>query len=352
MQPLPEEDLQTRVARIQGLYETDARLILPDGTVISDLSYGGGYWDGFFVFEELPANVLEATFEIGRLAGVPNGWLPEGWSFDLSFEYVDKPVNLVFPEPKIVDAVSAMGHGMRARVRDVVYAETEISIRVDFDGLYDDWTLLSAYLDARLEDELGREYPIIYGPRSGRDQDGIYTITFRPPQSDAQELTLSIASLFVEVGLQDRVIRVDFGEDPAIGDTFELNSSVDVLGQQVLVKSVSLLDEPPFVLPSPHTEDEPTDTVSFELIVPEKEAGVEIHGLNFGRAAHGAFGKQVGGVSGSLSGAYEPGQNRQIVLTIDIPSGEPLPSGTYDLPLEGATVLLEGPFQITWKIQR
>ena len=351
MQPLPGENLESRVNRIQALYETDAHLILPDGTVLAQPAYGGSYWDGYFIFKNLPQNVLEATLEISRLPGVPAGWLPEGWAFDLKFEYVDSPNTLEFPQPHFIDAVSAPLHGFRARVLDVVYASTETSIRVQFDGLPEGWVLQSAFLDARLEDDMGREIPIIYGPQSGRDQDGIYTITFAPPQSDARKLTLSINELFVEVRVQDRFIHIDFGDSPAIGKTIELGTAVDVLGQQVVVKSVQIQDSPPFDVPTQGENVPPTNTLVFDLLVPKKEAGVEIHGLNFGPTAHAMFGQQTGGMSGSMSNPQNPGQI-QIVLTIDIPANEPLPRGVYDLPLEGASVLFQGPYQVTWDIDR
>jgi len=351
MQPLPGEDLETRVHRIQALYETDARLILPDGTILAQPVYGGSYWDGFFIFQNLPQNVLEATFEVTRLPGVPTGWLPEGWEFDLTFEYVDEPETLEFPEPHFIDAVSAPLHGFRARVLDVVYASTETSIRVQFEGLPNGWVLQSAFLDARLEDELGRDYSIIYGPRSGRDQDGVYTVTFAPPQADARQLTLSIIELFVEMRMQDRFINVDFGDSPAIGDTFDLDTAVDVFGQQVIVKSVRIQDSPLIGVPTRGENVPPTNTVAFELVVPEKDAGVEIHGLNFGPTAQAMFGQQIGGMSGSMPDPDNPGQI-QFVLTINIPANEPLPTGMYNLPLESATVLFEGPYQITWEIER
>ena len=350
MQPLAGEDLETQVNRIQALYETDARLILPDGTTLTQLTYGGSNWDGFFIFSNLPQNVMEASFEVSRLPGIPSGWLPEDWAFDITLEYVDNPETLEFPEPHFVDAVSAPLNSIRARVLDVVYADTEISIRVQIEGLPEGWALQSAYLDARLEDDQGRKYPIIYGPRSGRDQDGVYTITFTSPQSDAMQLTLSIIDLFVDVRILDRFIRVDFGDSPAIGDTIDLDTTVDVFSQQVLVKSVRIQDVPPPGVPAQGENVPPTNTVVFELVVPKKEGGVEIHGLNFGPGAYAVFGGQIGGMSGSMADPDNPGQ-LQYILTIDIPANEPLPTGMYNLPLESATVLFEGPYKITWEIE-
>ena len=351
MQPLPGESKEAQLNRIQALYETDARLILPDGTILTQSSFGGSYWDGFFIFQNLPKDVTEATFDVTRLPGVPAGWLPEGWTFDLKFEHVDQPKTLEFPEPHFIDAVSAPLHGIRARVMDVVYASTEISIRVRFDGLPEGWMLQSAYLDAQLEDDLGRQIPIIYGPQSGRDQDGIYTITFALPQSDARQLTLKITDLYVAVSMKDRFIHVDFGDSPVIGDTIDLNTSVDVLGQQVMVKRVRIQNASPLGVPTRDENDQPTNTIVFELVVPESETGVEIQGLNFGPTSLASFGKQIGLMSGGVADPNNPGEI-QFILAVEIPANEPLPTGSYDLPLGSANVLFKGPYQITWDIDR
>lgn len=352
MQPQPGEDAEARLDRIIALYETDARLILPDGTILEDLAFSGAYWDGFLVFPPLPQDTLSATLEISRLPGVPAGWMPEGWYFDLEFVYVAEPSALDFHEPRYIDARSESLYNFNARVLDVVYTETEIAIRVEFENLPESWNLMSAYLDAKLEDETGREYSIIYGPRSGRDETGIYTITFAPPWSDAKQLTLTINQIFLDVAIQGQAISVDFGDNPAIGDRIELNTSLDVLGQQVVVEYVHIQDEPDAGLPVVRQEpNPPVNIIAFYVTAPKNDSGIEIQGLNFNHEARHAFGGGTGGMTGGLANTEGSDQNT-IVLTLNIAAEEPLPAGAYELPLQSANVMVNGPLQISWEIER
>jgi len=56
-------------------------------------------------------------------------------------------------------------------------------------------------------------------------------------------------------------------------------------------------------------------------------------------------------MSGSMPDPDNPGEI-QFIWTIDIPANGPLPTGMYSLPVESASVLFEGPYQITWEIER
>lgn len=346
------EEYEVWSQRMQDLYETDAQLILPNGDSITQRAFGGSYWDGFLIFSALPLDALEATLDITRLPGIPNGWAPEGWTFDLTFEYVDAPETLVFPEPYFVDVASGTLHGFNARALDVVYAPTEVTLRVQIENLPKGWSLQSAFLDARLEDDQGREYAVIYGPKTGRDQSGIYTISFEPPADDAEQLTLSINEIFVEISLEEKFITVDFGEDPSVGGTFPLDSVFDVLGHPVVVNSVRIQKE---FLPgtsAQNVDEQLMNTLTFELTAPDPVDGVEIHSLQFDFEADAFPGENfAAGMSGSSPDPDNPGQ-LQLVHKIFIPAGIPLPTGLHQIPIRGATVLFSGPYQMSWEIER
>ncbi|TFH36426.1 MAG: DUF4179 domain-containing protein, partial [Anaerolineales bacterium] len=137
--PLTEENRYEWIARSQALWETPARLILDDGSVLESWNFSGSYWDGYYSFPVLPEGVLAARLEIDRIPGIPIGMAPGNWRYSLELQYASDPQELDLPEARLVGVSSDSLHGVSLRVLDVVYAPTEISVQVQLDAIPDGW---------------------------------------------------------------------------------------------------------------------------------------------------------------------------------------------------------------------
>ena len=349
LRPAAGENHEEWLARNNELWETDARLIMPDGSVLDQQYFQGAPWDGFFTYATLPKDVLEVTLEFSHIPGIAAGKAPEGWRFELALEYTNAPQTLALPEARWVDQVSESIHGIALRILDVVYAGTEVSVRVQLENLPEGWTSPSRTLEGKLTDDAGNEYPIIYGPNSGVDPDGVYTLTFVAVSSEAKQLAFTASEIFLSVPLADQSIRVDFGDAPQIGDRIPIDETVDVLGISVRFAAVSILDGKVAYMP----EETVLTTLNFDIDRTPIQNGIGVTGLGYFPDVSAMFGSRYQGVTGMSGGGADPEAPgyTQVGLSMSIPADLPLPTGSYELPLGEAQVLLEGPYTITWEIE-
>lgn len=335
-----------------SLYETDARLVLADGTEITDQYFQAAPWDGFFTFPALPAEAIEMVFEMPTIPGIPSQYVPQGWSFRIRLDYVEMPESFNLPEPTSINARAELLEGIEVVVLDAVYASSEVSLRVMLDNLPVGWSTGEMFsLDAELLDDLGNSYNVVYGPNSGRGLDSVFTINFRPIDPRAQRLTLRLNTLFLNLPLEGESIQVDFGENPMIGDTIPVDQVVNVYNIPVRVNTLRLeagtemsMDEAP----------QPFDVTRYVLDIeaPIGDGHVVVNNIEFVQAIHELFPMEVpGGGMSSSGGDPETDAFSRLTAAYWVPATTKLLTGNVTISPEAATLQLNGPFEVSWPIE-
>jgi len=345
--PATNENSEEWTDEYQELYDSSARLILPDGTVLDDYYHQGAYWDGYLTFETLPRNVLELTLELPRIPGLPWGEAPENWVFETQLVYVEEELISTLPETHVVDITSNQVQGVFLRGVDAIYSDNEVAIRVQIEGISEDWDNYQHTLDARLTDDLGNDYPTIIEPAIGLGSDGSYMVTFQPIRPLASQLTLSVINLAVNVPLNGQSFIVDFGDGAQIGDYFPIDTTIDALGIPVHISGVRIHDDE-----TPFTQDAgPMTTFAFEIDPIPVQNGIMVMGIELSPETNEKLGSRGGfGTGGGAPYSETPGFTKTD-LSISIPAGVPLPSGSFEFLVRAASIYLEGPFTITWEIE-
>jgi hypothetical protein len=358
--PDPDEDIQAWQERYNTLWQTDGRLNLQDGTEVSNLNIQGAPWDGFYTFPTLPPDVLSVKFEVTRLPGVPADKAPQGWSFDLELDYAanppatpeagesdyaTSPYNVLLPEAVPVDISSEAFAGITVRVVEVVYAETETSIRLNVEGIPLDWRYSYLDIPAALTDDMGNEYPYIFSPETGLQQDETYMLSFSPVSDEASALTLTVDTLSIGLQLEGKAVPVDFGENPQIGETLPLDSTIEVEGIPIHFTAVTISSGEVAYTP----EEVTLNSFDFTIDPVLAEDDLVVSGLMFSGEVFQLFGGRFGS-SGSGGDGDLSDREADLTVSIGIPDTEPLPRGSYMLPISEATVSVLGPFTVNWEI--
>ena len=203
-------------------------LTLPDGEILlPQQNYTGAPWGGYYTFPPLPEGVMALNFEVSRLPGIPAGKAAEGWHFDLDLGYAaEQPAApdapdftpssvlevIPLPEPTSVEESSEETLEIKIEVVEVIYAETETTVRVQMEGIPEEWQLVyQPTLIGILTDDLGNEYLGTFAPGMGLQDDGTYLMFFEPVVEGAQTLTLEIPDITTQVRLENQFVEVDFG---------------------------------------------------------------------------------------------------------------------------------------------
>jgi len=359
----PDQDIVEWQARSLALWESDGRLVLPDGSEVFGYNFQGAPWDGFYVMPSLPAEVLHATFTVTRLPGVPAEKAPQGWSFELDLGYVSEPVatpdaggtgidlSIPLPAGSPVGASSDTFGGYSLQVVEAVYAETETSIRLEIDGL----PIVSSYtiidLTGTLVDDLGNEYAFFISPVHGLQSDGTYVLSYDPILPEASSLTLTVNQLGLLLAVEGQTVMVDFGETPQIGDTLPMDSTVSIFGSPVHFSAVTLRTGEVVFIP----EAETLNSFDFTIDPVTVENNIAVTGLTFSGETFTRLGSNFGTSAGGGGGGEQMAQNGEMIefqTSIGIPASLPLPTGSYELPLSDASIRIFGPFVISWTIDK
>ena len=153
---------------------------------------------------------------------------------------------------------------------------------------------------------------------------------FFPPLREAQKVTLSIPALLADVDIPDQIISVNLGEHPQANDVIPLNAQVQVLDSTIHFHEARLIGDGVHSLRLTLNADDEVyrenkiTPIFLELGKPDKID--DLYG------------------SGNLTGS------KDIFVELKRPSG--VISGTINLPIIGATVIVPGPFEFTFPITR
>ena len=329
-----------------------AVLLLPDGSFLTQT--GGemrGWGTGYrlrLVFPPLPEGVDECTLMISRLETMPSGVAPEDWRIDVRF--IPPPADLELlpvyellePQPTETPleqtAVPAddpsAPHGIRFSLDRVAEMEDGFLLQghISWDGQGYSSVMFDPYFTNAfsLLDAGGQPIPFeIADPDvSGQVGEQTYSWALRTnSKAYPGPWTLSAASMSVyqAVENEEAVLTIDFGENPLIGDTWELDQTIEVAGHSLRAVSASM------------NQDSRSGYPVLELVF---EAADEVLGI---------------AVQDPLNQPENPGQP----IGVSIPYREvdgviasipyyKMPAGEHQLHLVSIQYTVSGDWQATW----
>ena len=344
------------------LWDSQTVVTLEDGTVFDEAFYSGAPWAGYFILPPFPRGTLNFTLNVDRIPGLLPNNAPKNWHFDLSLEYLNDPatapgiedfsVEQLQLNPNMLTPISVdqpsqpdPNYGFALELVDVVYAESEVALRLQYANVPESWMAMNSYLDGRLTDDLGNEYSIIYAPASGLQPDGTVVVTFEPVSPEATSLTFTVVDLFFFAPLERQTITVNFGDSPQVGDRFPIDQTITVFGTPIHFSSVQLGQD------QAHTAEQTLlNSFEFEIDPVPVQEGLSIQGIGLADEVLANLGTNFVAAGGGGSGVPEDPNFSTLNLSFGIPATVPLPTGNFDLIFNNVNLLLKGPYTITWEI--
>lgn len=252
-----------------------AVLQLPDGSILtqtegSATGWGTGYRERL-VFPPIPANVKQVVLLISRLESMPTGVAPENWEIQLNFEaapadivmmpvYQIESANPVLEtennlpvqeqaEPVVAD--QSFIEGIRFQLNQAIELESGYQLEgilnwetthysnVSFDPYTGSGFLLLDGNGERIPAELSN--PQFYSDMQKPRQTGWAIRT--NDKNFISPWTLTVPRMMVDQNLKSESIpfQIDFGQDPQIGFSREINLQLTVEGRQLILSTAALL---------------------------------------------------------------------------------------------------------------
>ncbi len=340
------------------LWRPQVTLTLSDGSVIDEQHYNGSPWEGYFVFPVLPQDILDIAFDMARIPGILPGNWPESWHLDLKLVYVsdqqflptvddfssEPPPQIVTPVPVDVPSEPDEVFGLYLELIDVVYTESETVLRLRIQGIPQGWSIFSNILGGYLEDDLGNVYTSISRDDMGfQQEEGVFVMTFEPLQPGVNRLSLSGVLVEVFLPIESQSIYVDFGSTPQVGDSFPIDQNIFVLGTSIHFTGVQIAQRG-----GGSEGSQLLNEFRFDIAPFPTQDGWTVSTLGFTPDMFDRLGSTAGGGGGGGGGSTEGGQ-REMSLSIGIPSSVSLPTGQFEFSFDTASIMLECP-SITWEV--
>jgi hypothetical protein len=173
-----------------------------------------------------------------------------------------------------------------------------------------------------LRDEQGNIYPM---DNQRPSFDG--TLTF-PPISGTHTLTLTVPAVYSTVDIPDQVITVDVGSDPQPDSVIPLDVNIQVLDTTVHFSNATFVGDGISSLRLTLNADEPIQT----------ENGITPDQLELGRPdrVDDLYG------NGNFAGSKD--------IFVELIRGSGKITGVLNLPIISATVIVQGPFEFTFRL--
>ncbi|RPI89946.1 MAG: hypothetical protein EHM40_19590 [Chloroflexi bacterium] len=334
----------------------NAFLLLPDGGRLETIGWELTIGAGKLEFPALPAGVDRVTLIVPRLPLVPAGTFPEDWEIPLTLRSTTNELNEeLFPQPYNLPDASDSHHGITLRVLDVAQTASETAIRYQVEWADPDWQFrfgLSFIGMPELRDDLGHIY--WESPQSHGSLAGVAVVPLpeatstvaAPSQTDtivfpALSLSASQASLQVD-SLEfwtpaEASFHVDLGSSPEIGDSWPLDVRLEIAGFPVHLTEARLREET-VDLGDGRSEQRPV--LQFSLDPLEERDGFRL--FNFGLV------NEELGIYGSAGQSFSNG--REVYEgQAEFTAGK-LPSGSIELQVLDASLLVRGPWEVEWDI--
>jgi hypothetical protein len=334
-------------------------LHLPDGRVLTTQTWTLRLGGGTLEFPPLPEGATTVMLTMGRLPLVPPDFGPEAWSIPLTLQPATNDlIAALYPQPYTPVDAAATRNDVTMRVLEVAHTPEETAVRLQLQWSDPAWQmhfLTGGTILPYLEDESGQVYRYSTGSSGGsrvqtvvRSVDEVTptpfperptiegTIHFWPASPLAEQLTLVVSRLEFQV-TADAAFTFDLGPEPQVGDSWPLDLRLDVAGFPVLITAARLIEE--VIDQGPGRESIPRLALQFdqEPIPPVGDRVLSGFGLDGSRS----------GFTGG-SGRYAESGHWQMAVTVG--RDEPLPTGLVSITIPRASVMQQGPWEITWEV--
>ncbi len=348
-------------------------LLLPDGSFLSMCEarmrgWGSGYQTRL-VFPALPGGVSEATLLIYRLETMPAGAAPEDWRIPLTFK--PAPADLkVMPvyelsaavaetEPSSVTAVTdstplagtTPGPANAAATSPALTNQSGVKginlsldkVIVEANGYqlqgsatWDQQQYVSVMVDLfapgeQLTDSRGQNIPYEMTDEGTRSTGAQATWALRTDsKAYPGPWTLTIPTLQVTQEIQPgpASFQVDFGSDPQIGQTWQLDQELDLAGNKLHLVSASL------------DQDTRSQNPKVSFVFETAQEVVDLHGVIDPANMPDVSGQQAGAGGGGSASA--PGRYTVYIVFFKIPTG------VHTIQINAISYKLAGPWQVSW----
>jgi hypothetical protein len=332
-----------------------AWLRLPGGETLTPTSRTIRFGAVSLTFPPLPADVFSVVLELPRLPLLPAGIAPENWAVPLSLEPVTSEtvagteLHLYRPQ-----AAVDSHQGVMLRVLEVAHHPEETAVHMQLDWENPEWEnhfgprgLQLPYL----RDAEGNRYDQIPGSTTGsqvvREVQpaapgdptpppnrwvGSETFEAVPPATEA--LTLVVDGVDFDIPASGS-FTIDLGDSPQVGDTWDLNVTLDVAGFPVHITGAELVEEEIYL----HEKTLRQTVLRFEVEPVPEQGNKRLLGL-FLDVPGSAFDDTTG---------YTPATNK-IRVSLALDEGMPVPGGKIHVNLRGASLMLRGPWEVVWPV--
>lgn len=350
----------TRDTQLWLEYSDEARpaegawLETPDGQRIDLLGWGWspdepGTRGVQLSFPVLPEDVTQVTLAMPEGWRIPLSWVPAA---DSGMQPVDLPLQTVAPTPQSSQPEDGIAAVDLPLVQCVSASQVELCVQAVVrtpQGLEILLQALSsgpllpgsdygrillepvmAGLPVELVDSAGNRYTPFEGMRSDANEDGSVgmTVQFAGAQNANGRVSLLIPAFYARVELAQE-IRVDVGGDPQPGQTIPLDVTIDVAGTAVHFSQAVI-------------EGDGRSNLSLRILSDPVAAGAEItpQVIHMGKpdAVLDHFGEGFG--------------PDWMELRVELLQQFGLVTGELRLPLIGATVLVHGPFELSFDVSQ
>jgi hypothetical protein len=349
-----EEDLPWQNESIKRLAFT-AFLQLPDGSHLETSGWELGVGGGKLEFPALPAGVNQMTLIVPRLPLLA-GVLPEDWEIPLTLRSATNDLNKeFFPQPYSPLGAKDTHHDITLRVLDVAQTPSETALHYQIEWKDPSWQFrfgLNMGRMPELRDDVGHIY--WERPSSHASLSGVIVKTLPetgatptgPNQTDtlifpALSLSASRASLWIDSiefwSPAEGTIDLDLGASPKIGDSWPLDIHLEVAGFPVHLTGARLQEET-VDLGDGKSEQRPVLSLTLEPL--EERDGFRLFNFGLVNSELGIYGS--GGQL--ISNGREVYQGR-----LEFTTGK-IPTGIIKLQVMDASLLVEGPWEVTWDI--
>lgn len=363
-QAIARPDGTTVTIRAEGLPpagETPAQgedrpaLRLPDGRELAHWGFQLRYGEGTIEFPPLPEGVYRATLVLPRLPLVPAGAAPEDWQVPLVLQPATGELTAaLFPQPYRPQGAVDSHDGVTLRVLEVAEGPEETALRLALDWTDAAASPFAAFSNAYLRDDLGHAYwqagrrssgslveteviaidPAAPHPTSApasREE----TVAFSPVSPQARELTLVVEQIDMRIPAE-AAFSVDLGEDPQVGDSWPLDTDLEVAGLPVHVVGAQLVEEVTGAREAPELHS------ALELVL--------VQGPGAGTRTLTSLTLDGGAARFESGGSRYSGTTERLRASLRVAEGQPLPSGKIELTITSAIVTLRGPWTVSWPV--
>ena len=90
----------------------------------------------------------------------------------------DQEVDLPQAQLMGIESAPDATFGVSIELLDITLSPSETALQVEIKGAPESWMVQCYLLHSSLEDDLGNQYPVIYGPTRGKNKEDLYLITF------------------------------------------------------------------------------------------------------------------------------------------------------------------------------